>query len=136
MISKKQRKLFGLAQAASKLSDYARIKIGAVIVKNGDVVSVGFNREKTHPIQKKYNVYRGFSNGPKDFIHAEMAAIIKARHLDLRGASIYVSRKAVNGGMAICRPCPACMRAIIKHGIRKVFYTTSEGYQKLILEGV
>jgi deoxycytidylate deaminase len=131
MITKKSKKYFDVALAASKLSDYARIRIGAIIVHNNDIISVGFNRIKSHPIQKKYNIYRGFRN-ENSYIHAEMAALVKTKHLDLKGASIYISRNNGNGENAICKPCAACMKAILDRGIRKIFYTTNEGYEELV----
>lgn len=128
------RKYFDLAQEVSKLSDYPRIKIGAIITKGGDVLSVGFNRRKSHPIQKKYNVHRGCGDESKDYIHAEMAAIIKVHHKDLRGATIYVSRKNANGDRAMCRPCNACMKAILDAGIKKICYTSEYGFEKIYVK--
>lgn len=120
-----------LALSISKMSDFPRIKIGALIVKNGGLVCVGFNRKKSHPVQKKYNIHRGFDSEPKDYIHAEISAIVKAKNVDLRGSSIYISRNNVNGDMAMCRPCKACMEAIRESGISKVFYMSELGYERL-----
>ena len=46
---------FDLAESVAKLSDYPRVKIGSVIVKNKDIISVGQNMLKTHPAQFRYN---------------------------------------------------------------------------------
>lgn len=132
-ISKRARKYFDVALSVSKLSDYPRIKIGAVIAKGGDVISVGFNRKKSHPFQKKYNVHRGCGDESKDYIHAEMSAIVKARHQDLQGATIYVSRNTVHGDTAMCKPCGACMKAIVDSGIKKIFYTSEDGFEELFV---
>lgn len=132
-ISNKARKYFDIALAVSKLSDYPRIRIGAVIIKNGDVASVGFNRKKSHPIQKKYNVHRGCHDETRNYIHAEMSAIVKAKNIDLTGSTIYISRNTVSGDIAMCRPCPACMKAIIDRGIKKIFYTSNIGYEKVYI---
>lgn len=133
-ISNRARKLFDVALSVSQLSDYPRIKIGAVITKGGDIISVGFNRKKSHPFQKKYNIHRGCGDESKDYIHAEISAIVKARHQDLEGATIYVSRNNANGDRAMCRPCSACMKAIMDAGIKKIFYTSELGFEKIYLK--
>jgi|SRR5687768_3970180 len=130
MISKRIKNYHNLAMASSKLSDYERIKIGAVLVKKGDVISIGYNRKKTHPTQKKYNKFRNMNGHQNDFIHAEIDAIIKSKS-NLNGAFIYISRQTCNGELGMCRPCPACMEAIRESGISRVYYTSNEGYERL-----
>lgn len=115
------------AEATSELSSYPRIKIGAVIVRKNSVLAVGVNEEKSHPIQKRYNIYRDIDVEIEHNIHAEMAALIKCRE-SLKGADIYIYRKDSNGNTAICKPCAACRKALLDSGIRRVYYTTSDGY--------
>ena len=57
--------LFRLAKNVSKHSDY-KIKMGAVIVKNGKPISVGFNKIK---------YFGKWYIPPKATLHAEMDAI-------------------------------------------------------------
>lgn len=77
--------------------------VGAVIVKEGKVVSEGF--------------HRSFGEA-----HAELDAIRKAAGVDLSGASIYVNLE----------PCshhgktPPCTEAIRNAGIKKVYYSVSD----------
>lgn len=120
------KKYFDLAQKISELSSYGRISIGAVIVKGGGVLACGVNKRKTHPLQKKYNKYRGFIL-KNDYLHAEMCAIINSR-TDLRGAEMYVARRDKNGRLSLCRPCEACIKAMKDNGITGVYYTTANGY--------
>ena len=49
---------FAKAKLASKLSDYPRYHIGCVVAYKKQILSVGFNTVKTHPIQKIYNKER------------------------------------------------------------------------------
>lgn len=87
-----------------------RYKHGAIIFKQGKILSTGHNRTE-----------RGFSGFPdywQGSLHAEVAAIINAR-TDVRGCSIMVARH--NSGNS--KPCRACLAAIKAAGIKKLFYT-------------
>ena len=127
-MTKREKKYFLLAKSVSDLSDYGRIKIGAVIVHKKEIISVGYNQRKSHPLQKHLNVYRfDEDDNCKHFLHAELSAILNSRNADLSGASIYVYR-ANKEGIQNCRPCEACMQAIKEKGIKTVYYTTKYGY--------
>ena len=130
---KKDFKFFDVAKAVSKTSSYNAYKIGAVIVNKKEIISVGCNVKKTHPMQKKLNPLR-YSNwddvSPKlhHFLHAEMSAIIHSDNKDLSKMSIYVYRETKEGKMANSRPCNACMQALREKGIKRIFYTTPYGF--------
>ncbi len=115
MLSNRKKRFFEIAEAVSNLSDYS-IRVGAVIVKNGKVISVGFNKTLKRNSLRKYNGYIVRS------IHAELHAILKA-NTDLTGAEIFVFSKKKDGEFRKSRPCNVCMSAIIEAGIKKVYYT-------------
>jgi deoxycytidylate deaminase len=127
---KLQEKLFKVAESVACLSEFPRIQIGAVIAKKSNIIAVGVNQEKSHPTQKEFNLNR--FNGKLDtcqhHLHAEMDAFLKVRNTDLSKASIYVFRRNANNELAMSRPCPACMAMIKKSGIKKVYYTTNDGF--------
>jgi deoxycytidylate deaminase len=106
-------KFFRLAKKESRKNTTHRIKVGAVITKNGRVLSLGHNLAKTHPAIGTYQ------------IHAEAAAIIAARH-ELMGASIWVYRETADGIPGMAKPCSDCMALIIHSGIERVYYSHSE----------
>ena len=123
-------KFFEVARVVSETSDFPRIHIGAVIVLKHDIVSVGVNQQKTHPIQKHYNINRDFerAESANHFIHAEMDALRKVKYYNLKNAAIYIYRENKSGNLAMSKPCNACM-AFIKHlGIQHIFYTGDNGY--------
>lgn len=117
-------RFFDIAKAASKHSDHPAHKLGAVIVKGNKVVSVGFNKNKTHTK----------SNHAWKRLHAEISAIIKAKQ-DLTGCSIYVYRETKNGDLGMSKPCPSCFSAIRESGIKIVYYTTETGFTKETVNG-
>lgn len=124
---KRHLKFFRVAEAIAKTSEHKRARIGAAIVKKNTVVAVGANINKSHPMQKKYNKNRGFCVDIRNTLHAEMAALLRTTE-DLHGATLYVYRKDRTGQLANCKPCLACAAYAHSRGIRKVHYTTPEGY--------
>lgn len=108
-----------MALEISEMSYAERKKVGAVIVKDGRVISLGYN-----------GTPKGFDNsceyyecGPNneailvskpEVIHAECNAICKvARSSDsAEGSELYVTME----------PCIECAKLIIQSGISKVYY--------------
>lgn len=137
-MDKTELKFFNLAKAASKFSDWKRQHIGAVITYKGRPIEIGYNTEKELPMQKKYNMYRGFDpNTSKNCAHAEMVALSRLvknksfASLDITKIHIYVYREYKNGRYALAKPCAACEAAIRSVGIKHVHYT---GNDSLIYE--
>ena len=58
MLTKTDMHYFDKASQVAEISDFAKINIGCVAVYQGTIIGVGFNTNKTHPMQKKYNRYR------------------------------------------------------------------------------
>ena len=97
------------------------------------ILSVGYNTNKTHPIQKKYNMYRDMEKDkvePASGLHAEMMCLLGLKDMDIDYSKVklYVYREDNDGNLANCRPCPACMELIDRLGIKKIYYTTENGY--------
>lgn len=93
-------------------SEHPLQRHGAVIVRNGRILSYGWNKMKTHPK----------SEHPFKAIHAEMDAIFKGKG-KLQGATLYVARLTNTGHLMNSQPCPYCLTTIIAAGIERVFYT-------------
>ena len=127
---------FQKAKAASTLSDFPNHKLGAVMMLGNKVLAVGYNITKTHPIQKKYNIERGYDPDVKNNgqIHAEMMCLINTKYLDVDWSrvSLYIYREHKDHTTAIAKPCPACEKAIRERGINQVYFTTEEiPYKKI-----
>ena len=133
-MANKELYYFNKAKESSKLSDFNKIHIGCIAVYKNNIIAKGYNTNKTNPLQKLYNHYRKLEwvNGvqPNPKLHAEMMCILKIMHLDIDFSKIkiYVYRQDLNGNLAMCRPCKACMKAIKDLGIKNIYYTTNEGY--------
>lgn len=77
MIKNKDLRYLNVAKEVSKCSDFKRANIGCCIVYKNDILAVGYNSEKTHTLQKKYNHYRGLNDqkNVEDKEHSEISAI-------------------------------------------------------------
>lgn len=136
--------LFRLARECSFKSDYSgcgRARIGAVISYKGTVLAKGFNTDRTHTDQAKYNRWRYKECGNKYLPsknHAEMMSLSKIKYLDIDFSKVhvYVYRELRDGKLGMARPCPACMAAIKRLGIKNIHYTTDSGYASERIENV
>lgn len=99
------------AKEIAKLSK-ARQRHGAVLVKNGQVVSAAVNLSKGTA-----DVHWPFASE-----HAEERAISQAGK-DARGATIYVARVNRQGVVLLSKPCERCMSAIRKSGVSRIVHT-------------
>ena len=127
-LTKKQKRLLKTAfYLASLHPRNARASVCAIVARKGKVVSYGFNKMNTHPLQAKY------SKNPKSiFIHAEIDAIrnalFKYSSGELTECEIYIARAKLNepGGKpvpAMACPCVGCQKAIGAFELKGVFYT-------------
>lgn len=134
MVTKNDYKYFDKARQAAMISDYTKTHVGCVAVYHGNVIGIGCNCNKTHPIQKQYNKYRNLhTTGKTDALpklHAEINCINSIKHLDINFTKVklYIYRIRKDQPFGISRPCPSCMAAIKDLGIRDIYYTTNDGY--------
>lgn len=112
-----QKFYFTVAEELAQLSYDPDRKVGAVIVKNNQILSEGYN-----------GTFAGDDNNCKDLnghtkpdvIHAECNAIMKCtkKGISTDGASIFIT----------CSPCWDCSKLILLAGIKEVYYI--EEYSK------
>lgn len=123
-----------LAKSACYYSDNKRTRVGCVLIYKGKIISVGYNlQDKTNPLQKRFNQYREFdpnASGCKNSIHAECHAILKAKDLDIdwRKVDVFVYRIKKDGSKGMSRPCPACEALLKQQGVKKIYYSTDNGW--------
>jgi tRNA(Arg) A34 adenosine deaminase TadA len=108
-----------------------KMKLAACLVIRNEIVSVGFNSDKSHPLQKRFS-----KNSEAIFKHAEVDCIIKALKIvdeeDLKDATLYVYRvKKLNKGdmnwvPGRAEPCPGCQKAIEHFGIKRTVFSTDQ----------
>lgn len=142
-MTKRELRNFAAARKQAMKSDFARQRVGCVIVCGNRVIAAAHNSERTHTEQMRYNVFRNLDDQgyvePK--VHAEIAALARSRYADVdwSRAEIYVWRETRDGKeCGLARPCAGCMAALRQRGIRKVYYTGDNSlvYESLNVEGV
>ncbi len=100
-----------------------RFNITATILdKHGKVISVGHNSYvKTHPLQAQ--LAHKVGKDKKVFLHAEVAAIIKAGKRIKKAHTIYITRYNAKGDPVNACPCAICSSLIHAVRIPNVVYT-------------
>jgi dCMP deaminase len=136
-----------IAKAVSMRSTCLKKHYGAVIVKNGEIISTGYNnppRGEAHCATCSKTCVRDgdvgeFTSCPA--VHAEQNAIISAARTDMLGADLYLAGYDVPTGEENLEawPCEICLRLIKNAGIDRiitrkgVIYARSE-YSNLLLQ--
>lgn len=108
--SKKHKLYMSIAQTVSESSYCKRTKVGCIIVKNDNIIGIGYNGTPS-----------GFDNNcecnnvtKQEVLHAESNAIAKCAKSTISsvGSSMYCT----------LMPCYNCAKLIIQSGIKKVIY--------------
>lgn len=112
-----------IALEVSKLSRCNRAKVGAIIVKDGNIISFGFNGT----ISGMCNECEENGVTKPQVIHAETNAILKAGR-EANGGDLYLTLS----------PCVECCKLIKQAGIKRVFfrdiYRDTTGLDKLHID--
>ena len=136
-----------IAKAVSMRSTCLKKHYGAVIVKNGEIISTGYNnppRGEAHCATCSKTCVRDGDVGEFTYcpaVHAEQNAIISAARTDMLGADLYLAGYDVPTGEENLEawPCEICLRLIKNAGIDRiitrkgVIYARSE-YSNLLLQ--
>lgn len=126
-----------IADAVLHRSTCLRRQYGAIIVRNDEIISTGYNGA---PRGRKNCIDLGFCrrealNVPSGeryelcrSVHAEQNAIISASRRDMIGGSLYlVGREVRTGALTDAVPCSMCKRTIINSGIKEVIARNADG---------
>ena len=120
-----------IAESVLERSTCARRAFGAVIVKNDEIISTGYNgaprgrkncTDLGYCMREKLEIPRGERYEMCRSVHAEQNAIISAARKDIIKATLYLVGKEVSTGEYVknAMPCMFCKRFIINAGIKKV----------------
>lgn len=115
-----------LGKIAEDVIPINRARIAAAVVYKNDIISIGTNQRKTHPLQAKFARHIEAVH-----IHAEIDAIARAvRRFDARKltqCTLYVVRIKMdadgNNMWGLAKPCTGCERAIVSFDIGRVVWT-------------
>lgn len=120
-----------IAQTVLERATCLRRVYGAIIVKNDEIISTGYNgapRGRANCVDLGYcsreamQVPRGERYELCRSVHAEANAIISASRMDMLGSTLFLVGREVQTGEYVqgANPCAMCKRMIINAGIETV----------------
>ena len=120
-----------IAQTVLERATCLRRVYGAIIVKNDEIISTGYNgapRGRANCVDLGYcsreamQVPRGERYELCRSVHAEQNAIINASRSEMLGATLYLVglENRTGGYVEAAAPCSLCKRMIINAGIERV----------------
>ena len=106
-----------IAQTVAARGTCLRRNFGAIIVKNDEIISTGYNGMPKGCSDDEYPWDReGSATKYPYVVHAELNAVLNANGRDLRGSKLYVA----------LFPCNECAKAIIQSGVKEVYYLSDK----------
>lgn len=124
------RAYMDIAERFAQVSECQRLKVGAIVVKNGSILAHGWNGT---PSGFRTNVCEMEDGSTSPFVlHAEQNALVKMAK----------STESIEGAELFCThsPCPECSKLLAQSGIKKVYfrhkYRITEGLDVLTELGV
>ncbi len=126
-----------MADAATGRATCLRRAFGAIIVKNDEIVSTGYNgaprgRENCSDCGKCIRQELGVNRGERyelcRSVHAEANCIISAARRDMIDSTLFLVGHEVDSGEYVMNtaPCAMCKRLIINAGIKEVVVRDSK----------
>ena len=127
----KENYYLDIAQTVLERATCLRRVYGAIIVKNDEIISTGYNgaprgrancSDLGYCSREAMNIPRGQRYELCRSVHAEANAIISASRRDMVGATIYlVGRNAATGDLlSDATSCSMCRRLVINSGLERV----------------
>lgn len=132
----KENYYLDIAETVLERSTCRRVRSGAIIVRNDEIVSTGYNgapRGRKNCVDLGYctreamKVPRGQRYELCRSVHAEANAIISAARRDMVGGTLYLAGKDAATGeiLSDATSCAMCRRMIINAGLEQVIIRTS-----------
>lgn len=132
-----------IAQTVLERSTCIRRCFGAIIVKNDEIISTGYNGaprgrknccELGYCMREKLNIPRGERYELCRSVHAEANAIISASRKDMIGSTLYLVgvEKATGELIRDASSCAMCKRTVINAGIKTVIIRDTKDTYRMI----
>ena len=132
----KENYYLDIAETVMERSTCGRSQDGAIIVRNDEIVSTGYNGaprgrdnciDLGYCIRDKFNVPHGQRYELCRSVHAEANAIISAQRSECIGGTLFLAGRNAKTGeyLESVEPCSMCRRVIINAGIKRVVMRSS-----------
>lgn len=110
-----------LQNITKNLTHGLRCRHAAMLTINNKIVSIGVNKAKSDPLQKKYTRLAHLT-----WTHAEVDCL-KGIDVNLKRATIFVVRTDDKGNLMESCPCTGCRSLIDTLKIPRIIHSTSDG---------
>lgn len=137
MRKSKDEYYLNIVEAVLARSTCLRRKYGAVIVKDDEIISTGYNGAPRgienccdigYCVRMQENIPHGQRYEECRSVHAEANAIISASRRDMIGSTLYLAGFEADGTPILdARPCLMCQRLILNSGISSVVTRNNDG---------
>jgi deoxycytidylate deaminase len=99
------------------------------ILSKKKILTIGFNNQKTHPFNLKYNFVNRKNDPINDLVgtHSELNALIKLGTDEVSGLTLVNTRVNRNGEIDLSMPCSGCQSFLKTLDFKKIFYSTKDG---------
>lgn len=121
MITKKDHKFRKLGSRLVELSDHSSYKMAAILVRGGNIISIGLNKESSAPPPYVDKLHDNFGR------HAEVCCLHNLPKKKSRGATMYVFGRTAAGNHMLTKPCSSCYGHLISSHIKRIVYETPWG---------
>lgn len=131
-----------IAETVCERSTCIRRQFGAIIVKDDEIISTGYNgapRERKNCcevgcVREKLNIPRGERYELCRSVHAEANAIISAARAEMMGGTIYLACHDAKTDELVgnVEPCSMCKRLILNAGIKSVIVRETKHNYRVI----
>jgi len=128
----------GIAREVARRSTCFRRSIGAIIVRDDQIISTGYvgaprktrdSLEHGFCLRDRLNIPHGQRSELCRSVHAEQNAIINAARagVSLLGGDMYIFGSAAEGGAVInAFPCFICKKMIVNAGLNRIVCSTAD----------
>ena len=139
----KENYYLDIAETVIERATCLRRCYGAIIVKNDEIISTGYNgapRGRKNCVdlgcctRESMNVPHGERYELCRSVHAEANAIISAARRDMAGGTLYLAGKDAATGAILydAQSCAMCRRMIINAGLKNVVTRTGPGQFRVV----
>ena len=66
------------------------------------------------------------------YLHSEVACLLRAKGVYVH--TLKIERYDINGNPKLSWPCPSCQLFIKNYGVKRVIFTTEEGFKEWIVQ--
>ena len=138
----KEQYYLNIAKQVAQRSTCFRIKFGAIIVRDDQIISTGYNGaprktkdcfERGNCLRDEMNISHGQRYEICRSVHAEQNAIINAARagVSLLGGDMFIYGEDKDKNSVSSFPCFICKKMLINSGFNRIICSTKDGEYKI-----